>query len=338
MAAGDPLQPLLHGDPLKAADVDLAALAAKLGHAFTRRELAIEALTHRGTLDKRPDLKAAFPYGNERLEFLGDRVLSLAMADLLLRRFPDEREGQLARRHAALVSARTLGEIARSIGLSDYRIVYRGAPPATAAILADMLEALLGAIFLDAGYDAAYHYYLDRFRSLPEPIQDENFKGRLQQIVQERYGLTPYYDSAGARGGRQREYTAVVYGGADPLGTGHGSTKQAAEQEAARSALSEFERRAASQKGGARKRPRPAREPAESAEVFVTPQAGLDVDSTALNKAVALAQGTGAEPGPEREAKPRRRSRRSRPTVDQPGEGSTGTIDRELVEAPPPGF
>ena len=64
MAAGDPLQPLLHGDPLKAADVDLAALAAKLGHAFTRRELAIEALTHRGTLDKRPDLKAAFPYGN----------------------------------------------------------------------------------------------------------------------------------------------------------------------------------------------------------------------------------------------------------------------------------
>ena len=122
MAAGDPLQPLFHGDPLKAADVDLAVLAAKLGHAFTRRELAIEALTHRGTLDKRPDLKAAFPYGNERLEFLGDRVLSLAMADLLLRRFPDEREGQLARRHAALVSARTLGE---SRGKSSSRSLRR---------------------------------------------------------------------------------------------------------------------------------------------------------------------------------------------------------------------
>src|SRR5262249_57200867 len=110
-----------------------------------------------------------------------------------------------------------------------------------------------------------------------------------------------------------RECRAAGDGGADPLGRGHGSTKQAAEQEAARSALSEFERRAASQKGGARKRPRPAREPAESAEVFVTPQAGLDVDSTALNKAVALAQGPGAEPGPERGRKPRARSPPPRP-------------------------
>ena len=120
MAPGDPLQSLLHGDPLTASlkarqavsDVDLVALGGKLGHLFTRAELAVEALTHRGTLDKRPDLKAAFPHGNERLEFLGDRVLSLAIADLLLLRFPHEREGQLARRHASLVSARTLGEIA----------------------------------------------------------------------------------------------------------------------------------------------------------------------------------------------------------------------------------
>jgi ribonuclease III len=120
MAAGHPMESLLHGHPLKPSDVDLAALAGKVGHDFSRRELAIEALTHRGALDRRPDLKAAFPYGNERLEFLGDRVLSLAMVDLLLRRFPQEREGQLARRHAAL--ARTLTEIARSIGLGDHLI------------------------------------------------------------------------------------------------------------------------------------------------------------------------------------------------------------------------
>ena len=93
MANSDPLQPLLPGHPLKdapvtAGDVDLASLSDRLGHSFKRAELAVEALTHRGTLDKRPDLKAAFPHGNERLEFLGDRVLSLAMADLLLRRFP----------------------------------------------------------------------------------------------------------------------------------------------------------------------------------------------------------------------------------------------------------
>jgi ribonuclease-3 len=97
---------------------------------------------------------------------------------------------------------------------------------------------VLGAVFLDAGYDAAYHFYLDRFRSLTAPLQDENFKGRLQQVVQERFGQTPYYDSALARApGNRREYTAVVYSGAEPLGKGHGPTKQAAEQEAAKSAL-----------------------------------------------------------------------------------------------------
>ena len=149
------------GDPLKdapvtAGDVDLASLGDRLGHSFKRAELAVEALTHRGTLDKRADLKAAFPHGNERLEFLGDRVLSLAMADLLLRRFPHEREGQLARRHAALVSARTLGEIAEAIGLRDHlHRLSRTLAKATPAILADMLEALLGAVFVDAGFAAA---------------------------------------------------------------------------------------------------------------------------------------------------------------------------------------
>jgi hypothetical protein len=96
---------------------------------------------------------------------------------------------------------------------------------------------VLGAVFLDAGYDAAYHYYLNRYRSLPSPAQDENFKGRLQQVAQERFGETPFYDSEGARVGSHREYTSVVFAGPEPLGTGHGPTKQEAEQEAARAAL-----------------------------------------------------------------------------------------------------
>ena len=132
MARGDSLQPLLHGDPLttldvaasdsdlSASDADLAALANGIGHKFADAGLAAEALTHRSALDRRPELKAAFPNGNERLEFLGDRVLSLAMADFLLRRFPQEREGELARRHAALVKAGTLVEIANEIGLGPH--------------------------------------------------------------------------------------------------------------------------------------------------------------------------------------------------------------------------
>src|SRR5205823_669661 len=79
--------------------------------------------------------------------------------------------------------------------------------------------------------------YLNRYRSLPEPAQDENFKGRLQQVAQERFGQTPVYDSEGAKVGSKREYTSVVFAGAEPLGTGHGATKQEAEQDAARAAL-----------------------------------------------------------------------------------------------------
>jgi double-stranded RNA binding protein len=105
------------------------------------------------------------------------------------------------------------------------------------SLLANAFEAVLGAMFLDAGYDAAYHYYLDRYRSLPAPVRDENFKGRLQQVAQERFGETPFYDSEGARVGNRREYTSVVFAGAEPLGTGHGASKQEAEQDAARAAL-----------------------------------------------------------------------------------------------------
>ena len=146
MAAGHPLQPLLHGDPLR------------LGHTFARPELLAEALTHRSALDRQPDLKATFPHGNERLEFLGDRVLSLAMADLLLQRFPHEREGELARRHAALVRATALAEIAGEIGLgAELRLgdSEQQAEAVRPTILSDGLEAVLGAIFLDAGFAAA---------------------------------------------------------------------------------------------------------------------------------------------------------------------------------------
>jgi ribonuclease-3 len=236
MAASRPLQSLLHGDPLKPSDVDPAALAGKLGHAFTRLELAVEALTHRGTLDRRPDLKAAFPHGNERLEFLGDRVLSLAMADLLLRRFPQEREGQLARRHASLVSARTLGEIARAIGLGEHLISYRGAPPATSAILADMLEALLGAVFLDAGFETAakvveqlWGERLGSHNPAPRPP-----KTQLQEWAQGRGLALPAYRQVGREGSEHEPVFLVeVKVGKLAPAQGRGQTKREAESAAA---------------------------------------------------------------------------------------------------------
>jgi ribonuclease-3 len=206
MATGHPLQSLLHGDPLKPTDVDLAALARKIGHTFGRPELAAEALTHRGALDRRSDLKAAFPHGNERLEFLGDRVLSLVVADLLLRLFPHEHEGELARRHAALVRAETLVEIATTIDLgADIRL--GGSERAQSdsvrpTILADALEALLGAVFLDAGFAASAasveRLWAGRLTSQTAAPRDP--KTALQEWAQARRLPLPAYREVGREG------------------------------------------------------------------------------------------------------------------------------------------
>jgi ribonuclease-3 len=245
MAPGDTLQPLLHGHPLKPGDVDLASLGDRLGHAFQRAELAVEALTHRGTLDKRPDLKAAFPHGNERLEFLGDRVLSLAMVDLLLRRFPSETEGQLARRHAVLVSARTLAEIAGAIALKEHRIAYKGAPVATPAILADMLEALLGAVFIDAGFEVAARLierlWGERIGS-QSPVQRPP-KMQLQEWAQGRGLALPAYRQVGRRGTEHEPVFLVEVKVGDLAPTqGSGRTKREAESAAALLMLEQLSR------------------------------------------------------------------------------------------------
>ncbi|HAF19263.1 MAG TPA: ribonuclease III [Chloroflexi bacterium] len=181
------------------------------------------------------------PRDNERLEYLGDAVLQLITAEYLYKHHPRAAEGELTQTRSAMVNTNTLAQMAEQLDLGSYlylgKGIAKGGGRNLKSLLANAFEAVLGAVFLDAGYDAAYHYYLNRYRSLPAPAQDENFKGRLQQVAQERFGSTPFYDSEGARVGTQREYTSVVFAGSEPLGTGHGATKQEAEQEAARAAL-----------------------------------------------------------------------------------------------------
>jgi hypothetical protein len=140
-----------------------------------------------------------------------------------------------------MVNTNTLAALAEQLDLGSYlylgKGIAKGGGRSLKSLLANGFEAVLGAVFLDAGYDAAYHYYLNLYRALPSPVRDENFKGRLQQVAQERFGETPVYDSEGARVGNRREYTSVVFAGSEPLGTGHGASKQEAEQDAARAAL-----------------------------------------------------------------------------------------------------
>ena len=328
-----------------------------MGVAFRDLALLREALTHSSFANESPHVS---PRDNERLEYLGDAVLQLITAEYLFKLRPGAREGEMTQLRSAMVNTNTLAALGEELGLGDFlylgKGIARGGGRGLKSLLANAFEAVLGAVFLDAGYDAAYHYYLDRFRALPEPVQDENYKGRLQQVVQERYGVTPYYDSAGARGGRQREYTAVVYGGADPLGTGHGATKQAAEQEAARNALAELERRA----GGRRSRSG-RRQPGDERLEVVDVEPSAEVESGPLEKAVALANAGGEEPSPfarpapaaearaaaaagempapaaeaPPEPKPKRRPRRRKAEEPPPADpGPEPPTDRELAESP----
>ena len=195
-------------------------------------------MTHSSFANESPHLS---PRDNERLEYLGDAVLQLITAEYLYKHHPGASEGELTQTRSAMVNTNTLALLAEQLDMGAYlylgKGIAKGGGRNLKSLLANMFEAVLGAVFLDAGYDAAYHYYLNRYRSLPSPAQDENFKGRLQQVAQERFGETPFYDSEGARVGNHREYTSVVFAGAEPLGTGHGPTKQEAEQEAARVAL-----------------------------------------------------------------------------------------------------
>jgi ribonuclease-3 len=228
-------------------NVDWAALSREIGHDFATAELAAEALTHRSALDRQPKLKAAFPNGNERLEFLGDRVLSLAMADLLLRRFPHEREGELARRHAALVQAGTLVEIAEAIGmgahirLGDSERVGMVKPN----ILADALEALLGAIFLDAGFAGAAtcieRLWGERLDS--QVVAPRDPKTALQEWVQARRLALPAYREVGREGPAHAPVFVVdvAITGHEPA-RGRGGSKREAERLAALALLEALER------------------------------------------------------------------------------------------------
>ena len=275
----------------------LQQLQQKIGIHFRDPGLLLEAVTHSSFANESPHLS---PRDNERLEYLGDAVLQLITAEYLYKHHPGATEGELTQTRSAMVNTNTLALLAEQLDLGSYlylgKGIAKGGGRGLKSLLANAFEALLGAIFLDAGYDAAYHYYLNRYRSLPSPAKDENFKGRLQQVAQERFGATPFYDSEGAKVGTHREYTSVVFAGAEPLGTGHGASKQEAEQDAARAALQTLAGDGAelvSAKAPA-KTPRPrtrraARTPRVTAEVVLLPEPVAE---------------PGPEPGPESAPEP----------------------------------
>jgi ribonuclease-3 len=232
------------GDAAPDGDDREAAFAAALGHQFANPDLLREALTHRSAVDRQRGRNLDLRHGNERLEFLGDRVLSLAVADLLIRSFPEESEGELARRHAALVRAETLAEVARAIGLGA-RLTLAESEEATGgrqkqAILADACEAVIGAIYRDGGLVVASRFverhWAARIEHEAKPPRDP--KTTLQEWAQGRGLPLPSYREVGREGPPHAPLFVmeVTVRGRAPA-RGSGRTKREAERAAATAML-----------------------------------------------------------------------------------------------------
>ena len=237
MAVHDPVRPAARRDPLT---TDAAAVAERLapvlGHSFADPALLVEALTHGSAAS--PGRKAY-----ERLEFLGDRVLGLVVAEALWRRFPDDAEGPLTRRHTQLVRRETLSVVGRDAGLAAYIILSPGEDAAAtrenASLLADVVEAVIAALYLDGGLDAAARF-IRRFWE--ERIDDEatpprDAKTALQEWTQARNLGLPRYETVEVAGpAHRRVFTAAAAVG-DEQALGTGPSKRAAETEAATALL-----------------------------------------------------------------------------------------------------
>src|SRR3989338_4622776 len=221
---------------------DSEEAAKVLGLSFTNPDLLAEALTHRSYLNENKGAKAH----NERLEFLGDAVLELAATRFLFETYPDKPEGDLTAYRAALVNTVSLAQTAREVGVNDLLLLSRGEAKDTGRareiILANAFEAILGAIYLDQGYEAAEAFVVKHlFPKLNEVIEKgayQDAKSRFQESAQDKEGITPSYKTLSETGpDHDRLFVVGVFIGEKEIARGEGKSKQDAEQDAATNAL-----------------------------------------------------------------------------------------------------
>jgi ribonuclease III len=227
--------------------MNLSDLEATLGFVFQDKSLLQRALTHRSYLNENPDL----PWlDNERLEFLGDSILGFVTAEHVYHRFPEMKEGELTSLRAALVRGETLAEFAAQLNLGPYLLISRGEEAgrgrARPALLAATFEAILGALHLDQGLDAARSLTVrmidEKTQKILQERLDRNAKSLLQELSQGRLKVTPVYRLVETHGpDHAREFTVQALLGETVYGVGRGRNKQTAEQEAARAAIARLE-------------------------------------------------------------------------------------------------
>ncbi|MBP7058003.1 ribonuclease III [Candidatus Gracilibacteria bacterium] len=220
-----------------------AELEDKIGLKFKNSGLLDTAFVHKSYVNEHRDLKQE---NNERLEFLGDAVLELVTTDYLYGTYPDKGEGVLTNWRSALVKGNHLAETAKELDLGFYLYLSRGEERSGGRkknyILANTLEALIGAIYLDRGYDAA-HNFIDKNILVKLPLILEqglhiDAKSHFQEISQEELGTTPEYRLIKEEGpDHDKKFTMGAYIGEELIAEGSGSSKQKAEQDAAFNSL-----------------------------------------------------------------------------------------------------
>ena len=216
-----------------------ARLYAALGYGFQQPEGLEEALTHR----------SASAHNNERLEFLGDALLNLIVAEYLFQHYPKASEGELSRLRASLVKGETLADLARELKLGDWLRMGPGELKSGGyrreSILSDALEAVIGAVYLDGGFDACrklvLHLYRDWLARLPSASELKDPKTRLQEYLQARQQALPVYNVLEIRGEPHAQNFTVECVVAERRAVAIGNSRRKAEQEAARLLLEQVQ-------------------------------------------------------------------------------------------------
>ncbi len=217
----------------------------QLQYQFNNPDLLQKALTHRSYLNENKQVVES----NERLEFLGDAVLELVVSDFLYHTLPTMPEGQLTGLRSKIVQTKTLAVVANRLQLGKYILLSKGEAASGGAqnisILADLVEAIIGAIYLDGGMDTAKAFIsnqlLKDYQNLIKSVEVEDWKSKLQEVVQAHGGSAPTYDVIKEEGpDHNRIFTVEVSYFDTPQAVGVGHSKQAAQQKAARKALEKF--------------------------------------------------------------------------------------------------
>jgi len=221
---------------MRGSAADLRRLADRLGHRFADPGLLRRALAHRSWCAETPGEES-----NERLEFLGDAVLGWAIADIVYRRFADLPEGSLSDLRKSVVNATALAEAARSIRLGQHVLLGRGEAAAGGSdkpsILSDAFEAVLGAVYLDGGSEAAFgmvdRLVAPRLSESVDRLDQLDHKTQLQELCAGAGESAPVYELSATGPDHAKTYTATVRVGGRVVGRGRGGSKKAAEQAAA---------------------------------------------------------------------------------------------------------